>query len=182
MTANLPAEEWRWVVGREGDYEVSNLGRVRSWLYRGTPTYPRRPEPVVLTPLHAGARREYRKVTFYGKGRPSQRYVHVLVAEAFLPPRPTPKHEVAHDDGNGSHNVVTNLEWKTRKENFADKHRHGTAQQGERANGARLTNAMVREIRAEPANTSSLALSKRYPVSSSTIRRVRRRETWSHIQ
>lgn len=51
-------------------------------------------------------------------------YVHVLVAEAFIGPKPSPNHEVRHDDGDPGNNFWRNLEWATRGRNTQDKKRH----------------------------------------------------------
>lgn len=56
--------------------------------------------------------------------------VHNLVLEAFVGPRPSPKHHGAHKDGNKSNNHVDNLAWKLPVENEADKKKHGTAPKG----------------------------------------------------
>ncbi len=57
-------------------------------------------------------------------------YAHRAIAEAFIP-NPENKPDVAHWDGNGLNNEVTNLRWATEKENMADKKRHGTWVQDE---------------------------------------------------
>lgn len=46
--------------------------------------------------------------------------VHRLVCEAFHGPKPTPKHEVAHWDGDKTNNTAPNLRWATHKENCQD--------------------------------------------------------------
>jgi len=56
--------------------------------------------------------------------------VHKLVAEAFLPPRPTPDHEIRHVDGNPLNNTASNLSWGTRQENADDRERHGRTSRG----------------------------------------------------
>lgn len=119
MTSN---EEWRWVVGYEGYYEVSSLGRVRSVprivRYRSGrvaklrgrslgfdgSTYPR----VMLTD---GERRAFR-------------YIHHLVAESFHGVRPDGM-EVRHLDGDPTNNAAANLKWGTSSENNDDIVRHG---------------------------------------------------------
>lgn len=72
--------------------------------------------------------------------------VHRLIAEAFHGPCPVGK-ECCHNDGIRANCAASNLRWGTRSENFADKHRHGTASTGEKSPNARLSNAQAYEIR-----------------------------------
>ena len=88
-------------------YEVSNLGRVRSWnKYGGR----RRDEPKVLK------LKETRNYKFVFLGGSNSRYVHQLVAEAFIP-NPERKSQVNHLDKDTHNNCVENLEWSTPREN-----------------------------------------------------------------
>lgn len=117
-------EEWRPVPGYEGLYEVSNEGRVRS-LDR------------VVHHSSAG------KMTLKGKGKALTKghgghpvvglsvdnckrnvEAHILVAAAFIGPRPEGK-EVCHNDGNPENNHVSNLRYGTRSENLLDRIKHG---------------------------------------------------------
>ena len=78
------------------------------------------------------------------------RRVHVLVLEAFVGPKPSPRHVGAHyPDPDPANNRVSNLRWATPEENEADKRLHGTAPRG----GARQATDenVVRAIRAEAA-------------------------------
>ena len=56
--------------------------------------------------------------------------VHRLVAQTFLPPRPSKRHEVRHLDGNKLNNDSKNLAWGTSKENADDRERHGRTSRG----------------------------------------------------
>jgi len=117
-------ENWKPVKGYEGLYEVSNLGRVRSFdkyvlcIRNG----------VEMNVLHRGkilkpVKRQhgYLGVMLYGKGGHATRgfktfSVHRLVAEAFIP-NPNGLPEVNHIDEDKTNNKAENLQWVTRVEN-----------------------------------------------------------------
>lgn len=65
----------------------------------------------------------YRKVSFTINSVYHNRYVHRLVAEAFLP-KWTPELQVNHIDGNKTNNNVENLEMVTPSENIQHAHDH----------------------------------------------------------
>lgn len=105
---------------------------------------------------------------------------HRLVCMAFHGLPPTLKHEAAHKDGNTSNNRPDNLSWKTRKQNEADKHLHGTARRPvfhcAEHPCAKLTEAAADDIRRRQGPT--MALAKEYGVDRSTIRRIVRGDAW----
>jgi len=112
-------EEWRPVVGYEGLYEVSSIGRVRS-LDRTTSHGHRLTGFMRKLPVQLG-----RRSVKLSKGHgPRKISVHVLVAEAFHGPRPDGQ-EVRHLDGDSLNNCVDNLAWGTGSENTLDQVRHG---------------------------------------------------------
>ena len=120
------SENWMPVVGYEGRYEVSDLGRVRSCdrqaRTRGTSTR-FHPGRVLKGVANAGGR-----VTVSlpdGAGGQKTRLVHHLVLEAFSGPRPDGT-EACHWDGDASNNRLSNLRWDSHLSNEADKARHGT--------------------------------------------------------
>ena len=95
---------------------------------------------------------------------------------------PSPAHEAAHNDGNARNNVAANLRWATPAENTLDKFKHGTVYRGERHTFAKLSAKDVLAIRSLP-HTKSLVteLAGRYAVDKKTIRAVRTRKSWSHV-
>ena len=66
------------------------------------------------TDNHSG--RGYLYVDLYQNGKRKRKYIHRLVAEAYIPnPKNLPL--VNHIDGNSKNNIATNLEWCTAREN-----------------------------------------------------------------
>lgn len=111
-------EEWRAVVGFEGRYEVSSLGRVRSLdqfvrlvTRRGVET--RRFSPGKL--LKPGPSRSGHVSVAVGKGHSVG--VHRLVCEAFHGPCPE-NNECLHRNHNPADNRAANLKWGTRSQNL----------------------------------------------------------------
>jgi len=173
-------EEWKPIAGYEGRYDVSSHGRVRSWIRRVGSRVEFLDKPVLKAQQSTGLGGRYRNVGLYaGNGRQVTPCVHQLVAEAFLGPKP-PGHEVAHDDGDGHHNWVENIEWKTPKDNHADKLRHGTQTRGENHSAAKLTSEDVVAIRAiSGVGLKEIAI--QFGVSLSNIWLIRTRKKWKHI-
>ena len=117
-------EEWRDVVGREGEYQVSSHGRVRSVDRTKVDASGRvRPLRGKLLALTSVDRRSGGHISV-SLGRDERSSVHRLVALAFLG-RPEPGQEVCHNDGNAGNNHVSNLRWDTRSANHRDTVAHG---------------------------------------------------------
>lgn len=72
----------------------------------------------------------YPSVRIYVNGKRKRFTVHALVADAFLPFKPSPQHEVRHLDGNKLNSHVSNLAWGTQKDNADDRERHGRTSRG----------------------------------------------------
>lgn len=101
---NIPevddGEEWRDVVGFEGLYQVSNLGRVRC--VRHATKSGKVINAHFLNPT--GSR--YKSVALHIENVPHNKLVHRLVAEAFIP-NPNNLPEVNHKDKNVTNNILT---------------------------------------------------------------------------
>ena len=116
-------EEWRPVVGWEGLYEVSSMGRVKQV---GVPasikkdTWGSRVPRIVGQSRRNGYLRVRLRDDFEGVSPES---VHVLVCDAFSE---GPRGEVVrHLDGSRDNNTRENLKWGTAKENSLDRKSHG---------------------------------------------------------
>lgn len=118
-------EQWLPVEGFDG-YQASSLGRVRSIdrIITTSGGTPRNLPGVILTQSLARTGRYQVTLCRYGKKYPTP--VHKIVATTFFGPKPTPKHEVCHNDGDPLNNQVNNLRWDTKSENRKDRIRHGT--------------------------------------------------------
>lgn len=72
----------------------------------------------------------YPRVHLTGETGTKRYLVHKLMAELFLPPKPSEKHQIRHLDGNKENNSVDNLAWGTSKENADDREKHGRTSRG----------------------------------------------------
>lgn len=160
--------EWRPVPGF-GGYSISEYGHLRND-QRGS----------LMAPYIAPT--GYLRYTL---GTARRRYAHRLVAEAFLSPCPRGKHDAAHWDGNKRNNHYSNLRWATRRKNIHDKWRHGRMARGEGINTAKITEDIVRVIRASYVRGSKThgqrALGEQYGLTQASVGCIVRRVNWKHV-
>lgn len=105
-------EIWKAIEGYENKYEVSSLGRVRSYK-------PSKNDWQILKPRTSkskGLVTGYLRVGLRKNNIFKIFCIHKLVAKAFIP-NPENKPQVDHIDGNIFNNTVDNLRWATQKEN-----------------------------------------------------------------
>lgn len=100
----LEGEEWKDIGGFEGKFAISSYGRLAScvqgrWNLRK------------LT----NAKNDYFRVVLLSKERKRTKYIHRLVAEAFVA-NPNGLKYVHHIDGNKQNNIASNLIWISGKE------------------------------------------------------------------
>lgn len=100
---------------------VSNLGKVysdspRRGFYELTPR-PNKDGYLRVALKKAGVKRETGSTRNQGKGKTFQRSVHLLVAEAFLGPKPNPKSQVDHINNQRDCNHINNLRYISSSDN-----------------------------------------------------------------
>jgi hypothetical protein len=107
--------------------------------------------------------------------------IHVLVANAFLPPPQEGQTCVLHGDDNPAHNAATNLKWGTNLDNSEQMVRHGRQNRGSDRALSKLTESQVREIRHRAEQVPQAQLAREYGVSTSTLNSVVKGQTWRHV-
>lgn len=116
----MTEEHWKPVKGYEGQYEVSDKGRVRSIdryiPYQKNPSKKAHIKGKMKKPFvaHDG----YLRVALSKNGKSKKFFVHRLVLEAFSP-NPDPEHltQINHKNEITNDNRVENLEWCTQTYN-----------------------------------------------------------------
>jgi hypothetical protein len=179
-------EEWRAVVGFEGEFEVSNLGRVRrlfsggadGWRIMKPSAHGSSGQYLVVNLSREGARatgRRHQKGD-YIPGSKKYCKVYRLVLEAFVGPCP-PGMECRHLDDHGANNRLDNLVWGTKRENADDMIRNGK-RKGERNGRAKLTNAQADEVAKRRRKGEALAdLSAEFGITKTRVSQLAKEPT-----
>ena len=108
-------EIWKKIDGFE-NYEVSNLGRVKSLQrWSGTKFYKREQ----IMKLYQNKKNGYIYVSLSKDNKAKNIRVHILVAKEFLG-NPNHYSQINHKDGNKENNCADNLEWCDSKYNIVD--------------------------------------------------------------
>ena len=106
-------EIWKDVPGYEGEYKVSSLGRIKSLKGQG-----KRKTYLNGHKTKLG----YVLIALLKDGEKKQRFLHRIVADAFLDEDSLRK-EINHKNGNRADNRLSNLERCTRSENMKHSYR-----------------------------------------------------------
>jgi hypothetical protein len=185
-------EEWR--PTHHPDYDVSNIGRVRSRVpERGRG--PRLPEGTGRLLSPSPNSQGYLHILIGGR-RGKYMKVHRLVAAAFLGPCPVGQ-EVRHRDDDPGNPRWDNLEYGTRSDNRRDCVERGrdNSPRGERsALNSKLTTQQVIEIKQRVAllprvgksgrrsKYSMVSIAEQYGVSLALIHDIAYERCWAHVR
>lgn len=160
-------------------YLVSNLGRVKP---AQVSRYSKNGAEVLKPTQH---HKGYLCVTLYAYGKSKWCFVHNIVADAFLPPKPFPKAIACHKDDVKTNNAADNLYWGTNKSNFDDAVRNnGHDNKGVKNGRAKITEELVRSIREEYAKggISQRLLGKKHGLEQTSVSSIIRGKNWPHVK
>lgn len=168
-------EVWKNVLGFEGRYQISNKGRLKSFV---------RKAPLIMSP-GTGTHGYMYALLRKGDGKKHVRLIHRLVVESFIGPIPK-KMDVNHKDGQRKFNHIENLEMMSRSENqlhaFRVLHRLIKPPRGEEHGHAVLNEKKVIKIRELKKNGASYGeICKQFKCSKGAIAHIVKRRSWTHI-
>ncbi len=171
---DLPGEEWRDVIGYEGLYQVSNMGRVKSFCEQTAR---------ILSPCPN--KKGYYMVHLHKDGKKKNFGIHVLVATAFIP-NPENKPEVNHLDRDKTNNRADNLEWNTGEENKKHARETNPKEIKQRKKQVRLTEDQIHLIRQICIPGDSIygiaALARMFDVHEDTISRIVQGKSYKNVK
>lgn len=176
----MVAETWKTIEGWEGKYEISDLGRVRAVGREGRWGFRSVNPPEILNSANKDG---YRRVTLVAKDSRYTVGVHILVATAFLGPKPEPWSQVNHVNFNPSDNRAENLEWCTAAENIQHSIAANRQSKGTDLPQTKMTPELVLELRTRYARGESFSeLAESTKLARATIRCAVTGKTWAHLR
>lgn len=182
IIVDLPDEVWMNCVGYEGNYMVSNYGRIKS-VEREIPGSDRCGGSFrlgqKLIKFKIGTTGYY-SFTMCKNGGRKDSLVHRIVALAFIP-NPNNYPYINHKNLNKLDNRVDNLEWCTQKINIHHAIENNCIPRfyGEDTSGAKLSNEMVMEILNAEGRFGDIA--KKYGISRGNVGYIKSGKTWSSV-
>jgi len=183
-------EIWKGITRFNNEYEVSNLGKIRSThkviMKSNGKTYTR-VSKVLKPALQSDG---YLKCAVSFNGKLITRPVHRLVAETFKP-IDFGYMEVNHIDCDKTNNSIDNLEWCTKSENIKHAYNNGLIKpkRGDKNGNSKLTWCQVEEIRALALITKSgryynrKGIAEKYGISEAHVKDIvnKRRNIWNNV-
>ena len=180
-------EYFKDVVGFP-DYQVSNLGRVKtkSRMIRYTHSVTKkehfRKSEERFLKIQFNNRTGYKFVQLYKEKKMYNKNIHKLVSEAFIS-NPNDLKYVNHKDGNKHNNTIENLEFCTNEYNHEHAIKTGLKAKGSGVASSKLNENMVYAIKwFLNKGYSHMELSKAFNVSRPTINLISNNKTWKHVE
>ncbi len=172
-------EKWKDIPGYKGLYQVSNLGRVKSFIHwNGTNIR-------ILKPgqdTHG-----YLVVNLYRQKKRRFTYIHKMVLETFVGLCPKGM-ECRHLNDNCRDNRLDNLRWGTRSENLLDRSRNGISNTGNHKGSknqmAKLVDGDIIEIRRllTKEHLTQKEVGKIFGITSGAVSLIKCGKRWKHVQ
>lgn len=171
MDQEIIAEKWMRIDGYS-DYEISNLGRVKSYRRRSV----WKKGAIRILSGNYDAHGYYRVKIVSDEGIKKNKKIHQLVNAAF---NKTNGAVVRHLDGNKQNNRSDNLAAGTYAENTADAIMHGTHTHGTKHHSNVLSEIDVLDIFDSDIGIKELA--SKYKVSEGMIRHIKLKRKWKYL-
>lgn len=178
----MTKEIWRQVLGYEGYYEISNLGRLkalrRKVRHRSAKSgWCIRKERIKSSRPMCDGRYFF---TLFKEGIAITKGRSVLICEAFVSPNPG-ELWVLHKNGDSTDDRPENLYWGTPKDNANDRGRHGRTTHGEAHWCSILKEEDVKEIRRLRGKVRQKDLAKRFGVTQPAVSFIQLGKGWKHV-
>ncbi|NOR86820.1 MAG: hypothetical protein GQ527_04365 [Bacteroidales bacterium] len=167
-------EIWRIIPYSDGLYQVSNYGRVKSFVI-----YKKDGQILKCSVING-----FKNVQIASNKNKVRIYNHKLVAQIWIP-KPTDRHTyVSHIDGNLKNNHISNLEWHTRETLNA---KHSELNKGKKSKNKRRNSklkesdiGLLKSMLERGVVQSKIA--KMFRISEMQVTRIKRGENWGYVK
>ena len=182
-------EVWKQVIGYEGQYEVSNMGRLRYvpktvMVFRKDTSRSHAVSIKGKTSNGAANSKGYVYVKLQRDRKRQSVKMHRLVALHFIP-NPNNLPQVNHIDGDKKNNKAVNLEWCNNSHNIKHAYSSGLMnRKGERQNTCKIKESDVLEIREFYSKNPKSFLrvyAEKLNITITTVSNIIKRNIWKHI-
>lgn len=175
----MEQEIWANIPNTNGEYQLSNFGRIRSWVKSGTKRK-KRLEPLILKTPQSKTGYLYVCINFIELNKVKTVRIHQWVARLFIS-NPNKYPYVLHKDDIKTNCHYTNLEWGDHEKNMKDAFTRGVIipAKGVARKKSSLTESDVRDI--FKSKEICMVLAKKYNVNHTCISDIRSGRSWNHI-